>query len=442
MSAAAPETSARIKMPKYVKQTLQNRMLLVVLAMVVLVPILASPANYQMQSFATSAMRIMAGLLAGVLVMRARVATTKAEVGAFLGTGANLAVLLYIAYSAVGIFLAPPIMRSLSAIEFLRILAGVLLYFALAYHIARSEHQTKIMDALVFVAGIMSVIGLVDLSTHTQSAFNSTTFGDHQLFGAFLMILFPVTIMAAVTEQNGQRQVIARVVAALTAVCLMMTGTRTAWVGAIVEILAIVAFSLIVTRTKKQRNVDRRQYLIPILIVVACAVIFIALGGANSLGVRMNMDSRNAAMAFRYRMWYGAGELIKQKPLQGHGLGTFPVLQEQYTTYGRPAAEVLRTFPSLGEMAHSFWLQTTAEQGLIGVSLFAAILISFLVAGVRRLRYLEAGIRRYLLISSMAAVLGFAVDAIANPGWQFGQVSMFLWLMLGLGVACMRPRGR
>jgi len=37
-------------------------------------------------------------------------------------------------------------------------------------------------------------------------------------------------------------------------------------------------------------------------------------------------------------------------------------------------------------------------------------------------------------------VIGFIVDAIGNPAWQFAQVSMFLWLVLGLGVACMRPR--
>lgn len=439
MSAAAPESRARPN--KYWNQTVQNRMLLIVLAMVVLIPILASPANRQAQGLAANAMRVMAGLLAGVLVLRARVATQKEEVTAFLGTGANFAVLLYGAVTVLGLFLAPAIALKITVSEFLRILTGVLLYFALAYHVTRSEHLTKILDALVLVAGGMSLWGLVDLSTNPQQVFNSTTFGDHQLFGAFLMVLFPVTIIAALTEKDARRQIIARVAAALTGICLLMTGTRTSWVGAVVEIVALGAFSLIATKNKLQQT-DRRQYVIPILIVVACAGLFVAMGGAGSLGSRFSMESRNSAMNYRYRMWYGAGELIKLKPLQGHGLGTFPVLQEQYTGYGRPAANVVGSFPSLGEMAHNFWLQTTAEQGLLGVFSFGAILITFLAAGIRRLRYLETGIRRHLLLASMAAVIGFAVDAIANPAWQFGQVSMFLWLMLGLGVACVRPRHR
>jgi hypothetical protein len=55
---------------------------------------------------------------------------------------------------------------------------------------------------------------------------------------------------------------------------------------------------------------------------------------------------------------------------------------------------------------------------------------------------MDQGIRRSLLIGSLAASVGFAVDAFASPSYQLGQVSMFLWLILGLGVGCMRPRSQ
>ena len=53
---------------------------------------------------------------------------------------------------------------------------------------------------------------------------------------------------------------------------------------------------------------------------------------------------------------------------------------------------------------------------------------------------MDAGIRRSLLMGSMASVVAFAADAFASPSWQCGQVSMFLWLTLGMGAACMRPQ--
>jgi Na+/phosphate symporter len=55
---------------------------------------------------------------------------------------------------------------------------------------------------------------------------------------------------------------------------------------------------------------------------------------------------------------------------------------------------------------------------------------------------MDAGIRRSLLMASMAGVAAFAVDAISSPSWQAGQVSIFFWLMLGVGVSCLRPRLR
>ena len=95
---------------------------------------------------------------------------------------------------------------------------------------------------------------------------------------------------------------------------------------------------------------------------------------------------------------------------------------------------------SLAEQAHSFYLQTAAELGLIGLALMLAVLGFFWVSAWRRIPQMEAGIRRTLLLASMAASAGFAVDAFASPSWQYAQNSMFLWLILGIGTTCLRPR--
>ena len=40
----------------------------------------------------------------------------------------------------------------------------------------------------------------------------------------------------------------------------------------------------------------------------------------------------------------------------------------------------------------------------------------------------------------MAAIAAQMVDAFGNPGWQFSEVGVFFWLVLGIGVAASRPR--
>ena len=436
------------KSSNYWQQTMQNRMLLIVLSMVVLIPLLALPSNPAMQNFANYALRVMAALLAGILVLRARFATNKSEVMTFLATGANLPVLLFLLDAIFSLAIAPRDFMGAAAVDFMRTSTGVLLYFALAYHVRRSEHLVKIQDALVFVSGLISLLGLTTLVLNMQatqaSQVRGSLFGDHQLYGAMMMMLFPVTLVAAITEKRGWRQIAAQAVAAITFVCLLITETRTSWAGAVGEVIVLLIFAQIAPkRSNGQNAVNRKQYVIPALIVATCAVLFVALGGASdAFNSRLNTASSNAALEYRSRMWYAATEMIKSQPLIGHGLSSFAHDEAQISKNGRLTETILQDKgkSSLGENAHSFWLQTGAEQGILGICLYASILVTFLVAGINRLRFLDGGIRRWILLASMAAIVGFAVDALGNPGWEYAQISMFFWLMLGLGVAGIRPR--
>ena len=441
----APKSS---KSSNYWQQTVQNRMLLVVLFMVVAVPLLALPSNPQMQNVANYALRVMAALLAGILVLRARVATKKSEVQTFVAMGANLPVLLLVLDAVLSLLIVPREYRLISSVDLMRVVTGVLLYFALAYHVRRSEHLVKLQDALVSVAAIISLLGLINLALGAQATqahqVKSSLYGDHQLYGAMMMMLFPITLVAAITEKQRWRQIAAQSTAAITFVCLIITETRTSWAGAIAEVVALLIFAQLAPKRNNQEPSNRKQYLIPALIVLTCASLFVGLGGADgALGARLNGQSSQKAMDYRSRMWFAAWKMIERRPVFGGGLGSFSRDQNDYSQFGRTIitmSEEKGKLPSLGENAHSFWLQTGAEQGLVGMSIYAAILITFLVAGMKRLRFLDGGIRRWLLLASMAAIVGFAVDGLGNPAWQFAQITMFFWLMLGLGVACLRPR--
>ena len=444
----APKSAKSSKSSNYWQQTVQNRMLLVVLAMVVAVPLLALPSNPEAQNLANYALRVMAALLAGILVMRARIATKKSEVQTFVAMGANLPVLLLVADAVLCLLITPREYRLISSVDLMRIITGVLLYFALAYHVRRSEHLIKLQDALVTVSAIISMFGLISLAIASQATqanqVKTSLFGDHQLYGALMMMLFPITLVAAITEKQRWRQITAQSVAAITFVCLIITETRTSWVGAIAEVVALLIFSQIAPKRNNQEPSNRKQYLIPALIVLTCAGLFVGLGGANgALSSRLNGISNQKAMDYRNRMWFAAWKMIERSPVFGNGLGSFSRDQNDYSQFGRNTITMAGEkgkLPSLGENAHSFWLQTGAEQGVLGIGIYAAILITFLTAGVKRLRFLDGGIRRWLLLAGMAAIVGFAVDGLGNPAWQFAQITMFFWLMLGLGVACLRPR--
>ncbi len=440
MPAASSPGNAKVW--AYWQQTIQNRILLVVLCMVLLVPSLASPSNEALQGAANKALQVMAALLAGILVLRARFPIKRADILAFLGTGPNLYLLLYLAASVISLLLGPaaPSLRRFGLAELQRIVVSALLYFALAYHVRRSEHLVKIQGALTLVVTLLAGVGLLALAL-TGAHRYAFLFGDHQLFGAFLMILLPVPLVRALTERDPKRQQMALAAAALVGVCLLMTGTRSAWLGALASVIALMLFSRIGAPERRPAPGAARKYLVPLLVLLVGSGLFAALGGANSLfGTPLGANRREESLAYRETKWRAAEKLFLRRPLFGNGLGTFPFLQEPYSQSGRPPEFVVQNRPTLAEMAHNFWLQMAAEQGLIGVGLFAGIVVAFLRAGIRRLRFMEGGIRRSLLLACLCGVVGFTVDALGNPAWQFAQVSLFFWLLLGLGVACLRPR--
>jgi hypothetical protein len=73
------------------------------------------------------------------------------------------------------------------------------------------------------------------------------------------------------------------------------------------------------------------------------------------------------------------------------------------------------------------------------LALVLAVLVAFWVSAWKKLPHMEAGIRRSLLLGSMAASVGFGVDAFNSPSWQYAQTSMFLWLVLGMGCEIRAP---
>lgn len=422
------------------QQTDSNPVLKIVTVSVFLIPILAFPSNQNMQNVAIKGIQLMAALLLGMLVLNGRLAWKRSSLLTFLGTGANLAVLLF-ALSAI-LSLLPiyhnPDMLRLGVVKLQNILAGVLLYFALGYRLRRSSELLRLAESLAGIAAILSVLGLSLVATQAYTI-RAKAFGDAQLFGAFLMILFPVPLMLAITQNDPRRKIVAQVSAVLVVIGLLTAGTRSTWIGALVILLALAGFSRVGAR--RDRPMSRAQVVIPVLTILICAL-FAAFQGDVVELVQRRIDSGDDTFRMRQQThWYAASQLIKVNPMLGVGLGAYPVYQFSYSTAGRPGSVVLENHhATLSEMAHSTWLQTATEQGLLGAALLAGILLSFEVAGWQRLRVLRSGVRRTLLLTSMAGVLGFAVDGLTNPGWEFAQISLFFWLLLGLGLACLRPR--
>jgi len=428
-------------------QALQNRLVAIVLAMVVIVPLVAGPVDVRWTGAAALVSQAFALVLAVALLWRAKLNLNRERVLTFLRTGANLPVLLLLGLAVVSCALTP-YNKAFAVQETIKLAGGVLLYFVVAYQFRQSKHMSMLVDTLLFVAIIAS------LGTMAQYAMNAASrgtalFGNQQPLGSLLMILLPVAASIAVTEKLSRRQIVAQITTVMTLGALLLAHTRSAWIGAAAGLGVLALMAVLAPARDERKAVQTRELaaqkhkvVLPLMLAVVTAGFLFLMTSQNSSVVQRGSSLTNLSSDFTFQhrqaWWSGAVEMVKERPLTGFGTGQFPVLQHEYT--GQGAALSNGVHGSLANQAHNFYLQTAAELGLPGLLLVVAILGSFLYAGIKRIGKMDAGIRRSLLIASIGSIVAFSLDALSSPSWQFGQVSMFFWLILGAGVGCVRPR--
>ena len=128
--------------------------------------------------------------------------------------------------------------------------------------------------------------------------------------------------------------------------------------------------------------------------------------------------------------------MIQARPFRGWGIGSYPIYQNQFTHQGDEAAVVRRDGPQPTDRARDLYLKIAVELGLPGLVLWVGALALFFVTAGRALPVMaDNPMRQRLLLGSLAAVAAQAVDAFSDPSWQYGGAALFLWILLGLGMA-------
>jgi putative inorganic carbon (HCO3(-)) transporter len=327
----------------------------------------------------------------------------------------------------------------------------VLLYFTVAYHFRRSEQLMKLVDVLMFVAIGSSCIGFAQYGLSAEDQRQATgVFGDHQLYGSFMAILLPLVGVVAISEREPNRQLVAQIAAVLTTVALLLSYSRSAWIGCAGGLSALGMLALYMATRKSTKLATRKHEVVLPLMMIAVSVGFFLMispstGGFVQRAATIGNPGAERGWLYRQQAWHGAEKMIMERPLTGFGPGQYAYYQEKFTHAGIPMPLVHSASPippSLWEQAHNTYLQTAADLGIPGLLLFIAALSAFLGMGLQRVIGMDAGIRRTLLLGSLGSIVAFTFDGFGSPAWQYGQVSMFFWLILGIGTGCMRPRSR
>jgi O-antigen ligase len=174
--------------------------------------------------------------------------------------------------------------------------------------------------------------------------------------------------------------------------------------------------------------------------VIAGLAIVIALGAVASGAVSDAWDEfktpdvpeaaaerfDSASGSGRYQFWQAAVDAGETEPLVGIGPGTYEYF------WSREGS-----LPAFVRDAHSLYLETFAELGVVGLVLVLAVVAIPFVAGARGLFRLEAE-RRTLVAGALAACAAFAAAAAIEWAWELTVLPVIFLLLTAAVIA--RPR--
>lgn len=372
------------------------------------------------------------------------------NIWAALRRGPTPFLLLLLAWAGFSLFTAP--YWSLALGEFLRILAGVGAYFLAAYTL-KSPVQIGGLTAGLLIFGV--VVSLWDLSVIGQKGGANASlttefsaFGTHENIGTLLVLLVPMALSYAFHTEVEEKRRLAAMAAALTlGALLLISRTRSAWIGGVVELIVLAALYQRFgpkpsDRTKRKGGFIGQLFGSPAFIVAVGFFLFVGVAGVGP--VLMKRASLAGALddaSFRERVtkWRGAALMASEKPVNGWGLGSYYVLQGQWTHAGDEWVAVLQTGVRHENIAHNYFAQWGADTGGIGLFLHGAFIFAFLIVTVRALRNEKSPFVVATLCGGIAAVAGSLVDGIASPGYNFHGIWTVYLTVMGLTIGALRP---
>ncbi len=196
--------------------------------------------------------------------------------------------------------------------------------------------------------------------------------------------------------------------------CLIMNGTRAAWLGFLTGTIFLLVLAL------KNNKLINFKLLIAIFLIMVLASLLFDFGVVLERIANIT-DMSDSSNRQRIMMLRGGWEMFKDHPLIGVGTGQFRFAYENYMLPGvRPYTHI-----------HCFYLHLLVEIGLLGFFLFFTLVYKILRAGIS-MRARPSGEKSWFYYGVLGALIGIGVSNLFDWTFLDLQVGSFTVLLTAL----------
>lgn len=234
-----------------------------------------------------------------------------------------------------------------------------------------------------------------------------SSFGSPNDLAAFYLVGLPLAFHMWLNEKKWSlRSVLFAGLAAAFFVCLVLTLSRSAFLA------LFVAFFIFLLGTGRKKM---------IWIGVVFLAAFLGFSGLLRENFVTSLNPKDITVGERLRYWRQSWDLIKEKPLLGHGANTY---FKEFAAHA-PANEEYRGY------AHNFILQLWSDLGLVGLGLF---LFGLIYGFVKKWPSRREGLKIPEFTAALwVGLLAFVLQGLLDTNFfafQTAHLFWFFWAVL------------
>jgi O-antigen ligase len=321
--------------------------------------------------------------------------------------------------------------------------------YALAVLSTDRRRLVRVVDGLTVAIAAISVVALLSrmfpglfpnrgLTTLLPSASTRLSFPlDYwNGLGIFVALAFPLLLHSALSGDRVRRAIALAAIPVLGAV-VYLTASRGA-----VAALAGGVLVFVVAQPRRWRAVLERSPRVraAAIVLVALVVAVLLYGTVRTLEhfTRLPTGDTGGEHLFagggsgRWQFWAAALHEFESSPFHGRGAGSYGAWWLQHGSF--------RYFV---QNAHSLYLETLGELGIVGFVLLVGAFAVGVVVAVRRLQA-RSGAERSLIAALLGTLTAYLIGAGLDWMWELTAVTVVGVFVLGLltGPATAAPRAR
>jgi len=326
----------------------------------------------------------------------------------FHRTPLDVAFLAYIAIEFVTAFLS---VEPLEALKNTKRLLLIVIVYAVATTFTTRE---RIIVAMRCIAVVIGFLSLVEIFFYYQNGGGRLHLFQHYMTTGGLkmivgLLLVPFFLSSGIAK-NDRGLFFSSFVAIILA--LVLTNTRSAWLGFLVGVIAISAL----------------QYRKMLFVLAGLILVFFLVAPEQQIDrAKSIVDLSHPNNIGRVKMWTTGLEMWKDKPMFGFGD------IDLYASYSR-----YRT-PDIDEPAghlHNTFIHLLVTLGTVGFAIVAFLFYKILQMEYDTFkRHQHDDIARSMSLGALAVFTGFLMNGMFE--WNFGdhEIMVFIWLTVGLSLA-------